>query len=112
MSIWGRLKDAIGFQLPPSEMSAQQENQIIEKIAGTISKYGMEYIAILMGSMYVPVATIVTQTTLLPMAPLLEAVGIPGFRYTAFFEKKENVKKLLERIEQLLREREAKGSYF
>jgi hypothetical protein len=41
------------------------------------------------------------------MAPLLEAVGIPGFKYTIFFEKKDNVKRLLERIEELLRLREA-----
>ena len=106
MGILKSVGDFFGFQLPP-ELRPEQEDEIIEKIARTISKYGMEYPAILLGSAYVPMATIVTDTTLLPMAPLLEAVGIPGFKYTIFFEKKDNVKRLLERIEELLRLREA-----
>jgi hypothetical protein len=108
MGILKSVQDFFGFQMPP-ELRPEQEQEIIEKIARTISKYGMEYPAILMGSAYVPVATIVTDTTLLPMAPLLEAVGIPGFKYTIFFEKKDNLRRLLERLEELLKEKEARA---
>jgi len=108
MGILKSVGDFFGFQMPP-ELRPEQEDEIIEKIARTISKYGMEYPAILMGSAYVPMATIVTDTTLLPMAPLLEAVGIPGFKYTLFFEKKDNLRRLLERLEELQREREARA---
>jgi hypothetical protein len=108
MSFLKKVKDFFGFQIPRMEISPERESEIIEKIAGLVSRLGMELPALLIGYAYVPVATIVTQTTLLPLAPFLEAVGIKGFEYTAFFEKKENVKRLLERIDQLRREREAK----
>jgi hypothetical protein len=103
-----KVKDFFGFQMPSLEISPERENEIIEKIAQFVSKIGMEWPVLLIGWGYVPVSTIMAQTTLLPLAPLLEAVGIRGFEYTAFFEKKENVKRLLERIEQLRKERESR----
>lgn len=104
-----KVKDFFGFQLPSMEISPEREKEIIEKIAGFVSKMGMEWPVLLIGWGYVPVSTIVAQTTLLPMAPILEAIGIRGFEYTAFFEKKDNVKRLLERIEELREKRESKG---
>lgn len=109
MSFLKKVKDFFGFQMPSMEISPERENEIIEKFAGFVSKIGMEWPVLLMGWGYVPVATIMAQTTLLPLAPLLEAVGIRGFEYTAFFEKKDNVKRLLERIEELRQQREGKG---
>ena len=106
MSILKKIKDFFGFEMPSLEITPERENEIIEKIARFVSKMGMEWPVELIGWGYVPVATIMTQTTLLPIAPLLEAIGIHGFEYTAFFEKKENVKRLLERIEELRKERE------
>ncbi len=103
-----KVKDFFGFQMPSMEITPERENEIIEKISQFVSRLGMEWPVELIGWGYVPVATIVTQTTLLPMAPLLEAVGVRGFEYTAFFEKKENVKRLLERIEQLRIKREGR----
>ena len=109
MPLLKKIKDFFGFQMPSMEISSERENEMIEKIAQFVSKIGMEWPVLLVGWGYVPVATIVTQTTLLPMAPLLEAIGVRGFEYTAFFEKKENVKRLLERIEQLRQEKESRG---
>ena len=106
MPLLKKIKDSVGFQLPPMDVSPERENEIIEKVAGFISKIGMEWPTLLIGSAYVPVATIVTQTTLLPLAPFLEAMGIRGFQYTAFFEKKDNVRRLLERVEELMKQKE------
>jgi len=108
MSTLKKIKDFFGFQMPSMEISPERENEIIEKTARFVSRLGMEWPAILIGSGYVPVSTILAQTTLLPLAPLLELVGIRGFEYTAFFEKKDNVKRLLERIDELRKERESR----
>lgn len=106
MSLLKKIKDFFGFQFPNIDITPEREEEIIEKTAKLVSNFGMELPAILMGSAYVPMASVLTQFTLLPISPLLESIGIPGFEYTAFFEKKENVKRLLDRIDQLRKERE------
>jgi len=103
-----KIKDFFGFQMPSMDITPERENEIIEKIARFVSRMGMELPVELIGWGYLPAATVVALTTLLPMATLLEAIGVRGFEYTAFFEKKENVKRLLERIEQLRQQREGR----
>jgi len=111
MTLLNKIKDFFGFQMPVMDITPERENEITEKIAHFISRFGMEWPVLLIGWAYVPVATIVTQMTLLPWAPILEMVGIHGFQYTSFFEKKDNVKRLLERIDELRKQREAEGRW-
>jgi len=101
-----KIKGFLRIELPPMELPPERENELIEKIARIISRYGMEGPAILMTSGFVPVSTIMSLTTLLPLAPLLELMGIHGYEYTAFLNNKNNLKRLLERLDELRRERE------
>ena len=103
-----KIQDFFGFHIPNMDITPEREEEICEKIARTVLSFGLEWPVILMGNAYLPMSTIITQLTLLPASPLLEAVGIHGYEYAAFFEKKRNVKYLLDKIEQLRKEREHK----
>jgi hypothetical protein len=100
-----KTRDFFGFNVPLLEMPPERREEIIEKIASNVVKFGLEIPVELVGWMIQPMSTIVGQTTLLPMAPFLELLGLRGYEYVAFF-RRENVKRLLERIEQLEKERD------
>ena len=88
-------------EIPSLDLEPTQEDDLIENIARTVSKWNMELPVLLFGSGFEPASTIVTYTTLLPLAPVLEIFGIRGYEYSALFSKKENVKRLMKRIEDL-----------
>jgi hypothetical protein len=104
-----KIKDFLDSRSAAMELSPDRENEIIEKAAQFISNLGMEWPAYLLGQYYVPISTIMADTTLLPLAPFLEMIGIPGFEFTKFLEKKDNLKRLLNRIDELRELRESKG---
>ena len=92
--------------VPPLDLDPEKEDELVEKLVQAISKSNLELPAILWGTGYVPMSTILSQTALLPLAPFLEMLGIRGYEYTAFFSKKRNVQRLLERLEELKKEKE------
>jgi len=104
-----KLKDFFDSKSVESTLSPERENEIIEKTALFVSRMGMEWPVYFLGQSYVPISTIVADTTLLPLAPLLEMIGIPGFEFVKFLEKKDNLKRLLNRIDELRQLRESKS---
>jgi len=94
--------------LPSFEIPPEKETELIEKLAKTISKYEMELPAIFIGSAFRPVATIMSYTTFLPPATMLEFIGISAYDYLALIAKKENVQRLIDRLDELHRAREEK----
>lgn len=101
MSILSKIKRFFGFELPSLELSEEKESEIIEKLARAISKWDMETPAYILLYSFRPISTVVSYTTILPAALFLEFFGIDGYKYTAFFSKKENLQRLLKRIEEL-----------
>jgi hypothetical protein len=94
-----RLKDFLGFDIPDIDsISPERENEIIEKIAGIVSRTGLGYPAYFFVSSLVPASTYFAQLYVYTAAPLLEFFGIKAYEYAAFLNKKENAQRLLDRI--------------
>jgi len=96
-----KIGDSIGFHVPAYELTPERENEIIEKWAGNISKYGMELPALMFLWPLEPISTVIAYTAILPAAPVLDFLGLRGFEAVTFFSEHGNVKRLLKRIEEL-----------
>lgn len=103
-----RIKKILGgiIDIPSSELSPEREEEIINKVASVISKWDMEIPASLLGKLMVPTSSMISQIHVMPSALYLDLIGLDGFEVAAFLEKKENVKRLIAKIEEL---KEAKG---
>jgi hypothetical protein len=89
------------FDIPSLDMSSERKEELIEKIARSVVKYGMELPASLYIPGFIPAAPFISQLVILPAAPFLELLGINGYEYVAFFYDRDNVKRLMDRIEEL-----------
>lgn len=109
--IFSRIKDFFGdlFELPSTEISPEREEVIIDKMARAVSRFDMEVPAMFMGNLFVPISTIVSQTVLTPSALFFELIGIDGYEIAAFFKKKDNVKRLISKLEELQIAKEEAG---
>ena len=99
-SITKRIKNFIGFNIPSYEISEKRENEILKKISGFFIKYKLESPAAIVTQTVTPFNRVLNSTIIYPMAPIIEFLGISVYDYIAFFEKKENLNKLLELLEQ------------
>ena len=92
------------------EVTPEEQEEMIQKIAQTIHKYGMDVAAILMIESVRPLTFIGAQMGRLFLSPLLPAisedVGISGEKFFQIMEKRENVEKLIQAIEKLTQEKE------
>jgi len=92
------------------EVTAEDEDKMIKKIAATIHKYGLDVAAILMIESFKPLSFIGAQMGRFFVSPFLPAlgedVGISGEKFLQIFEKHENVEKLIKAVEELTREEE------
>lgn len=92
------------------EVTPEDEDEMIRKIAETIHKYGLDVAAILMIESVKPLSFIGAQMGRFFVSPFLPAlgedVGISGEKFLQIFEKHENVEKLITAIEELTREEE------
>jgi len=112
MPLLKKVKDFFGFEIPSLDegISPERENEIIEKAAKLISRMGMEYPAYFFVSSLVPVSSLVAHLYVYTSAPLLELFGIKGYEYAAFLNKRENVQRLMNRIEELMKSKKESGS--
>jgi hypothetical protein len=92
------------------EVTSEDEDKMIQKIAATIHKYGMDTAAILMIESVKPLSFIGAQMGRFFVSPFLPALGedlgISGEKFLQIFEKHENVEKLIKAVEELTREEE------
>lgn len=102
------------FELPKIEITPEREDELIEKIAKIVRQFGLELPAQLVTSLLYPVSSIVADTTFLPIVPFLEGMGIKGWEWAAFLEKKDNILRLQDRLEEMEQEkyRKKKGKFF
>ncbi len=90
------------FQVPSVlDIEPEEADKIIEKTALKIHEMGMEFPALLFGWPIYPLSTIIGQTVFPSAAPVLELFGVDGYKIAGFLRNKENMKKLLNKIDQL-----------
>jgi hypothetical protein len=107
-----KIKDFFGFELPSLEISPEREDEIIEKIVASVTKHGFVLPSLIVSQMLYPVSRLLVQTTILPAAPLIEFLGLNAYEYAAFLNKKENVKRITDRLTELKIEQDAKRTSF
>ena len=86
-----------------NNLSSEEENEIIQRVAEKIIKYKMETVAILFFTTVRPLAYITGQLGLAfvtPFAPVLNETGVTAEKLLKVFEKRENVEKLISIIEK------------
>ena len=88
------------FKIPTLEITEKREQEILDNFTKAVIENGFEVPAILFLTPMKPISPILSQVTLLPFAPLLEAFNIPGYDYIAFLRKIENMEKVLDIIEE------------
>jgi hypothetical protein len=93
---------------PDVEMTSEEEEEVIRKVAVEIRKHGMEAAAILFLESARPLTFIGSQMGRFFISPFLPAIsedlGLKGERLFLVFEKHENIEKLIFNLEQLERE--------
>jgi hypothetical protein len=107
-----KIKDFFGFKLPSMEISPEREDEIIEKVVESVSKYGFVLPSLIVSHMLYPVSTLLVHTAILPAVPIIEFLGLNAYEYAAFLNKKENVKRIMDRLEELKIETDAKRTSF
>ena len=89
------------FNVNELEIDEARESELIENIAQKISQYDLELPAIVLGYGFWPMAKIQSYLTLLPLATTLGLIGINTYDYVALFAEKNNVKRLIDRLDEL-----------
>ena len=107
-----KIKDFFGFELPSLEISPEREDEIIEKIVESVSKHGFVLPSLIVSQMLYPVSTLLVHTAILPAAPLIEFLGLKGYEYAAFLNKKGNIKRITDKLEALKMEQDTKRTSF
>ena len=92
------------------EVTSEDEDEMIMKIANKIHEYGLDVAAILFIESVKPLSYIGTQMGRFLVSPFLPAfgdnIGISGEKFLQIFEKRDNVEKLIKAVEELTREEE------
>lgn len=83
------------------ELSEEDKNKLIEKIAKKIVEKRLEVPAVFFLESIKPVAFVGTQISYIVFAPILYLLGPESFNYLSIFEKREDIEKLLSKIEEL-----------
>ena len=83
------------------ELTDADEEKLIGNIAKTVVEYGLEAPAIMFLEVTRPVSFIASQLAIVALGPLQWLFELETPKYTALFMKRENVGKIIERIEEL-----------
>ena len=90
------------------DVTSEEEDEMIRKIASKIHEYKMDVAAILMIESIKPVSYLGSQMGRFFVSPFLpvfgETIGMGGEKLFQIFEKRENVEKLVKAVEELTRE--------
>jgi len=92
------------------DVTSEDENEMIRKIAHKIHEYGLDVAAIIMIESVTPLSYIGSQMGRFFVSPFFPAfgenLGISGEKFFQIFEKRENVEKLIKAVEELTRQEE------
>lgn len=94
------------------ELTEEQRNAILERIAQEVVRRGMSAPAVLFLELNKPLSFIASQSLIVLTPFLAPLVGLDKVhRYSQLLEKRENVERLIERIEQLEHEKQQEQSH-
>lgn len=88
------------------DLTHDEEERIINRIASEVLKRGLEIPSIMFLESIKPVSRIGSQLSMFFIAPFLSIFGDLGVDYIKFFDKQENVEKLLQRIESEIKRKD------
>jgi len=83
------------------ELTPGDEEKLIDNIAKTVVDYGLEAPAIVFLEVTRPLCFIASQLAIVVLGPLQWLFQLEGPRYTGLFMKRENVGRIIARIEEL-----------
>ncbi len=82
-------------------MTEEEERKLIDNIAKLVVDKGLEAPAIMFLEVTRPLSFIASQLAIVALGPLQWLFELEGPKYTGLFMKKENVGRIIERIEAL-----------
>ena len=88
---------------------SEKERELIEKAARWIVNQGLEAPAVMFIQMAKPLSTIGGDLALFFLAPFLPMLEEKGYEFIETFEKRENMERLIRRVEQLFEESKKEG---
>jgi hypothetical protein len=89
-----------GLESFTRELTQEEQDKMIDKIAGEVLKRRLETVAIMFLESIKPMSYIGSQLAMVFVGPFLSIFGDFGINYIKFFEKRDNVEKLLLKIEE------------
>jgi len=88
------------------ELTAEEEAQMMDRIAAEVIKRRLETVAIMFLESIKPMSYVGSQLAMVFVGPFLAVFGDLGVNYIKFFDKRENVEKLLLKIEEQVKIRD------
>ncbi len=83
------------------DLTEEEEKKLINNIAKLVVDKGLEAPAIMFLEVTRPLSFIASQLAIVALGPLQWLFELEGPKYTGLFMKKENVGRIIERIEEL-----------
>jgi hypothetical protein len=83
------------------ELTEEDEKRLIDNIAKMVVNMGLEAPAIIFLETTRPLSFVASQLAIVALWPLQCLFEVEGPKYTGLFMKKENVSRIIERIEEL-----------
>lgn len=83
------------------DLTEEEEQKLINNIAKLVVDKGLEAPAIMFLEVTRPLSFIASQLAIVALGPLEWLFELQGPKYTGLFMKKENVGRIIERIEEL-----------
>ena len=87
------------------ELTSEEERRLIDNIARIVVDKGLEAPAIMFLEVTKPLSFIASQFAILALGPLQWLFELEGPKYSGLFMKRENVGKIIDRIEELTKEK-------
>ena len=91
------------------ELNEEDEERLIGNIARTVVDYGLEAPAIMFLEITRPLSFIASQLAIVVLGPLQWLFELEGPKYTGLFMKRENVGRIIDRIENLSKSKSSKA---
>jgi hypothetical protein len=88
------------FSLAGEDLTPEIEEKMINELVMKINSYELREPATILLFAFKPFATITAQTSLIFLAPIFELLGIKGYKWVSFFNKKDNVERLVRKLEE------------
>ncbi len=83
------------------ELTEEEEQKLIDNVAKLVVDKGLEAPAIMFLETTRPLSFIASQLAIVALGPLQWLFETDGPKYTSLFAKKENVSRIIEKIEEL-----------